>query len=345
MDINLIHIILIFLITVCVAYVFGLILINLVDNRLSKIKLNIPKQDVIINGTSIEHFVSANNNSNSSNNSNNSNINSSNNSNNSSNSTENNQNNDINNKKNNNNKINNSSVNSNFDEDYYKMRNDDSLVEGFNNDFTNKNAEWKISEKNKYKTCYKNHQHVKDGRNTECLYGITNYSDPYDMSPIDLRLFTLNYPPNMTMQDYINWLWCFKDMEDQLPYNHLKNLMKIKNGQELIQEDGVTPPPSYTYPPMDTETYFKQMYNGANEFNIAGPLNSGTGPMLGANYGEYSEFSQNQNLFGLSGTIRNKDIYLKENSKKLHDKIFPRDSNFIRMDDEYENYHIKSVEI
>jgi hypothetical protein len=165
------------------------------------------------------------------------------------------------------------------------------------------------------------------------------------MSPIDLRLFTLNYPPNMTMQDYINWLWCFKDMEDQLPYNHLKNLMKIKNGQELIQEDGVTPPPSYTYPPMDTETYFKQMYNGANEFNIAGPLNSGTGPMLGANYGEYSEFSQNQNLFGLSGTIRNKDIYLKENSKKLHDKIFPRDSNFIRMDDEYENYHIKSVEI
>jgi hypothetical protein len=39
---NLIHIVLIFLITICVAYIFGLILINLVDNRLSNIKLNIP---------------------------------------------------------------------------------------------------------------------------------------------------------------------------------------------------------------------------------------------------------------------------------------------------------------
>ena len=45
---NLIHIVLIFLITICVAYIFGLILINLVDNRLSNIKLNIPKQEVII---------------------------------------------------------------------------------------------------------------------------------------------------------------------------------------------------------------------------------------------------------------------------------------------------------
>ena len=42
---NLIHIVLIFLITICVAYIFGLILINLVDNRLSNIKLNIHKQE------------------------------------------------------------------------------------------------------------------------------------------------------------------------------------------------------------------------------------------------------------------------------------------------------------
>lgn len=312
MDINLIHIILIFLITVSVAYVFGLILINLVDNRLSKIKLNIPKQEVIING--IEHFSGRENNK------------------------EKNikvveEEEEENNKK------------TNFDENYYKERNNDSLVEGFDNDFANKNAEWKLTEKNKYKICYKNHQHVKDGKNTECSYGITNYADPYDMTPIDLRLFTLNYPPNLTIQDYVNWLWCFKDMEDKLPYNHLKNLMKIKNGQELIQEDGVCPPPSYTYPPMDTESYFKQMYNNSNEFNIAAPLNSTTGPMLAANYKDYSEFTQNQNLFGLSGTIRNNDIYLKENAKKLHNKIFPRDSNFIRMDDEYENYHIKDVEI
>ena len=87
------------------------------------------------------------------------------------------------------------------------------------------------------------------------------------------------------------------------------------------------------------------MYNDSNEFNIAGPLNSGTGPMLGHNYNEYSEFLQNSDLYGLSGTIRNNDIKLKKSAKKLHNQIFPKDSNFIKMDDEYEIYHIKDVEI
>ena len=66
---NLIHIVLIFLITICVAYIFGLILVNLVDNRLSNIKLNIPKQEFIIkypeekyknNNDLTEHFSNSN---------------------------------------------------------------------------------------------------------------------------------------------------------------------------------------------------------------------------------------------------------------------------------------------
>ena len=336
---NLIHIVLIFLITICVAYIFGLILINLVDNRLSNIKLNIPKQEVIIKYPEeniSEHFS------------------------NSESEEKDDRLDDLYKKlfKKNQEKVtkiieyktfdkdgvqNKPSNNKpNFDEDYYKMASENKEVEGFDNDFSNKNEEWKLTQKNKYKMCYKNHQHVK---NTQCSYGITNYSDPYDMTPIDIRLFTLNYPPNMTMQDYINWLWCFKDMEDKLPYNHLKNLLKIKKGTELIQEDGVCPPPSYTFPSLDAENYFKQMYNDANEFNIASPLNSGTGPMLGANFNEYSEFRQNTDLFGRSGTIRNEDIYLKKDAKKLYNKIFPKDSNFIKMDDEYEIYHIKDVEL
>ena len=30
------------------------------------------------------------------------------------------------------------------------------------------------------------------------------------------------------MQDYVNWLYCFKDNEEQLTYVHLKNLYKLK---------------------------------------------------------------------------------------------------------------------
>ena len=228
---NLIHIVLIFLITICVAYIFGLILINLVDNRLSNIKLNIPKQEVIIkypegkNNDISEHF--------------------SNNEKSEKDDKGENKNDDrlddlykklfkknqekitsiIDYKTFDKNGVQNKQINNkpNFDEDYYKMASENKTVEGFDNDFSNKNEEWTLTQKNKYKLCYKNHQHVKDGKNTECSYGITNYADPYDMTPVDIRLFTLNYPSNMTMQDYINWLWCFKDMEDKLPYNHLKN--------------------------------------------------------------------------------------------------------------------------
>ena len=40
----------------------------------------------------------------------------------------------------------------------------------------------------------------------------------------------------MTLQDYINWLYCYMDKEDQLPYNHLRNLEKLKMGKELKEE-------------------------------------------------------------------------------------------------------------
>ena len=230
----------------------------------------------------------------------------------------------------------------NFDQDYYKKKNKDS-VEGFYND-NNSFKEWTI-EKKKTQVCNINHKHNKDGSNVKCSYGVTNYADPSDMSPIDYRIFNLNYPSNMTLQDYINWLYCFVDKEDQLPYNHLKNLEKLKIGVELVAEEGVLPPPSYYYPPLNAKDYFDKMYNETNEFNIAGPLNSVTGPMLGYNFNEYSEFSQSLDMNGVSGTLRNKDIVKKKNAKKLYNYIFPKDSNSINIDNENEIYRIKNVEI
>jgi hypothetical protein len=213
-------------------------------------------------------------------------------------------------------------------------------MEGFDNKdlFKSWNIEKKIPN-----VCCKNHIHIKDGKNTKCTYGVTNYADPKDMSPIDLRIFYLNYPPNITLQDYINWLYCYIGMEDQLPYNHLKNLEKLKLGKELIAEDGVTPPPGYYFPAMNAKDYFDKMYNNMQEFNIATPLNSTTGPMMGYNYKDYSEFSTDMN--GDSGEIRNPDIGVKKNAKELYNYINPKDSNSLNIDNEYQIYRMKNVEI
>jgi hypothetical protein len=213
-------------------------------------------------------------------------------------------------------------------------------MEGFDNKDLYK--PWEI-EKKKSNSCCKNHVHIKDGKNTNCTYGVTNYADPKDMSPIDLRIFYLNYPPNMTLQDYINWLYCYVGNEDQLPYNHLKNLEKLKNGKELIAQEGIIPPPGYYFPSMNAKDYFDKMYNNTQEFNIASPLNSTTGPMLGYNYNDYSEFLSEMN--GVSGEIRNPDIGLKKNAKNLYNYINPRDSNSINIDNENQIYRIKNIEV
>lgn len=196
MNYNILYIILFFIITVLVAYMFGLVLINVIDNRLKNINLTIPKQDIIINypenNKNIESFenkdefskyktydfkkgkrIDSNNN--------------------------------------------------NYDNEYYVKKEKDSKIEGFVNEVDNSYKEWNIEKKETH-VCCKNHKHVKNGRDFNCTYGVTNYADPKDMSEIDYRIFNLNYPSNMTLQDYINWLYSYIDKESQLPYNHLKNL-------------------------------------------------------------------------------------------------------------------------
>jgi hypothetical protein len=188
--------------------------------------------------------------------------------------------------------------------------------------------------------CFKNHEHKK------CSYGNTNYADPRTMSIIEKRTFTLSYPPNMTMQDYINWLYSFIGKEDQLPYNHLKNLEKLKRGIPLIQENGVCPPPSSTFPPLDAETYFKNMYDvKSNEIAFAPQLNSTTSVLVGSNYNQYSEFSQNFDVYGSSGEIRNPDIAYKMNAKKLDNIIIPKDSNDLELEQKFKPFFVKNIEV
>ncbi len=233
-----------------------------------------------------------------------------------------------------------------FDKDYYESMTNYNKIEGFNGFKEPKQNEvdWEASTKN-MNVCFKNHTHVKNGKNTKCLYGVTNYADPGDMSPVDLKIFMLNYPSNFTLQDYVNWLWCFNDKKDQLPYNHLKNLQKLEIGKELKEEKGVLPPPAYYYPPLNAEDYFQKMYNDVNEFQIAESLNSTTGPMLGYNYQDYSEFSQNKDVWGLDGEIRNPDLAYKKTAREVDDYIIPHDSQNLAIEKAFKPYHVKKVEI
>ena len=133
--------------------------------------------------------------------------------------------------------------------------------------------EWFI-EKKKVRVCYKNHNH------TTCEYGVTNYADPYDMGEFDYEIFHKKYPSNMTLQDYINWLYTYLDREDKLPYHHLKNLEKLKRDIPLQQEDGVLPPPP--------TTDMINIYDG--DISCLTKRIEPKKQMLGYNYGEYSDF-------------------------------------------------------
>jgi hypothetical protein len=189
--------------------------------------------------------------------------------------------------------------------------------------------------------CFLDHEHTKN-----CSYGNTNFADPRRMSEIEKRTFTLNYPPNMTMQDYVNWLYCFVGKEDQLPYNHLKNLEKLKKKIPLVKEEGVCPPPPQYFPPLDSEKYFKNMYDAkSKELAFAPKLNSTTSSLLGANYNQYSEFNQNFGQYGTSGQIVNPDIVYKKKARDVDNIIIPKNGNDLDLQKKYKPYFVKQIEV
>lgn len=224
-----------------------------------------------------------------------------------------------------------------IDQDFSKKNN--FLLEGFNkNESKDDYKKWEQTKSSSH-LCREDHKHSK------CNLGVMNYADPKDLSQMDFNIFKLNYPPNMTMQDYIHWLYCYKGEEYKLPYNHLKNLEKLKKGIELKEEKGVCPPPGYDYAPLTSDKYFDQMYNINDEFKIAGKLNSPTGPLLGYNAEDYSEFNQNLDVKGTSSYLRNCDIALKKTAKHVRDFVQPKDSNDIDQTKLYEKYYVKENEI
>ena len=215
--------------------------------------------------------------------------------------------------------------------------NSDFILEGFDQ-YEKKNKEYNNEQKSSH-ICFDN------PKNRKCKLGIMNYSDPKDLSEMDYRIFKLNYPPNMTMQDYVNWLYCYEDDEHLLPYNHLKNLYKLKKNIPLEEIKNICPPPGYENSPLEAEKYYEQLYNTNHEFKIASSLNSQTGPIMAYNNEDYGEFYQNFDVKGTSSKNRNCDIGLKKNVKELNEFISPQDSNNIDDTNKYKKYYQKNVEL
>tara|TARA_Y200000002_G_scaffold319593_1_gene279015 strand:+ start:844 stop:1755 length:912 start_codon:yes stop_codon:yes gene_type:complete len=233
------------------------------------------------------------------------------------------------------NKTGNEIKNYKFDDSF--KDNSDFILEGFDQ-YEKKNKEYNNKQKSSH-ICFDN------PKNRKCKLGVMNYSDPKDLSEMDYRIFKLNYPPNMTMQDYVNWLYCYEDEEHLLPYNHLKNLYKLKKNIPLEEIKNICPPPGYENSPLEAEKYYEQLYNNNQEFKIASSLNSQTGPIMAYNNEDYGEFYQNFDVKGTSSEIRNCDIGLKKNVKELSEFISPQDSNNINDTNKYKKYYQKNVEL
>jgi len=101
---------------------------------------------------------------------------------------------------------------------------------------TSQVVEEKLQQMNR--VCIMNHNHNK----YLCQYGQTNYLNPMELDPINRRLYQYNYFQNMTLQDYINWLWLYEKEPEKLCYEHNRNLKKLLDDTGLIYQPGICPP-------------------------------------------------------------------------------------------------------
>jgi hypothetical protein len=130
------------------------------------------------------------------------------------------------------------------------------------------------------------------GSGTFCQYGPTNYKDPKDMTDIERRTFKYKFRNNFTLQDYKNWLLLYRDDAHHLREHHRDNLATLLRGGNLDEKDI---PNIRIKPPMEAADYFAKMYEGG-KISVHFPEDNETGPMLPANYGEYSEFIPPENV-------------------------------------------------
>lgn len=153
-----------------------------------------------------------------------------------------------------------------------------------------------------------------------------NYQSPDKMTTVERNAYKFGYPDGMTMQDYVDWLFLFKDNPELLNLEHYINYDKLINKNEIKYERDRIPPPSKKLTPLNSENYFTQMYSSPptmvqddmrrveGEVRVSTNQGSITNGLLPYNYAQYGNFKQNFDVLGLNGKIYN---------EKLADKTDP----------------------
>lgn len=147
-----------------------------------------------------------------------------------------------------------------------------------------------------------------------------NYQSPEKMTIVERNAYKFGYPDGMTMQDYVDWLFLFKDNPELLNLEHYINYDKLINNVEIKYEKDRTPPPSKKLTPLNSENYFTQMYSEPptmvqsdlrrveGEVRVSTNQGSITNGLLPYNFEKYGDFKQNFDVLGQSGKIYNEKM-------------------------------------
>ena len=147
-----------------------------------------------------------------------------------------------------------------------------------------------------------------------------NYQSPDKMTSVERNSYKFGYPDGMTMQDYVDWLFLFKDNPELLNLEHYINYDKLINKNEIKYEKDRTPPPSKKLTPLNSENYFTQMYSSPptmiqddmrrieGEVRVSTNQGSITNGLLPYNYEKYGNFKQNFDVLGLNGKLYNEKM-------------------------------------
>jgi len=147
-----------------------------------------------------------------------------------------------------------------------------------------------------------------------------NYQSPEKMTTVERNAYKFGYPNGMTMQDYVDWLFLFKDNPELLNLEHYINYDKLINNTEIKYEKDRTPPPSKKLTPLNSENYFTQMYSNPptmvqsdfrrveGEVRVSTNQGSITNGLLPYNFEKYGDFKQNFDVLGQNGKIYNEKM-------------------------------------
>lgn len=157
-------------------------------------------------------------------------------------------------------------------------------------------------------------------------YGTTNYIHPNNMTKSQIEQHKQNYPKNMTLQDYVNWLLLNRDNINNLEHIHTVNLQDLFKNKRIYQVpiDSKSNENNYI---CDNQFILKnpRLVNIKDEIISSNNINETTNInsiILPSNYVKYSDYRHNFDVYGLNGKV-NKNLDKKQDLKNFKRFLIP----------------------